>query len=83
MTLEKVRYLQGRISIDPDICNGKPTIRGKRITVHTVLDYLSAGESVSEILQQHPSLEAEDIPACLAFASRLMDQRYTLQKISR
>lgn len=82
MTLENVRYLYGRVSIDPDVCNGKPTIRGKRITVHTILDYLSAGESVSEILRQHPSLEAEDIPACLAFASRLMDQRYTLQKIA-
>ena len=70
MTLEKVSYLHDRISVDPDVCNGKPTIRGKRITVHTVLDYLSVGESVSEILRQHPSLEAEDIPACLAFASR-------------
>ena len=82
MTLEKVSYLHNRISVDPDVCNGKPTIRGKRITVHTVLDYLSVGESVSEILRQHPSLEAEDIPACLAFASRMMDQRYTLQKIA-
>nr|CAA6811237.1 MAG: Unknown protein [uncultured Thiotrichaceae bacterium] len=82
MTLEKVSYLHDRISVDPDVCNGKPTIRGKRITVHTVLDYLSVGESVSEILRQHPSLEAEDIPACLAFASRMMDQRYTLQKIA-
>ena len=82
MTLEKVSYLHDRISVDPDVCNGKPTIRGKRITVHTVLDYLSVGESVSEILRQHPSLEAEDIPACLAFASRIMDQRYTLQKIA-
>ena len=82
MTLEKVSYLHDRISVDPDVCNGKPTIRGKRITVHTVLDYLSVGESVSEILRQHPSLEAEDIPACLAFASHMMDQRYTLQKIA-
>ena len=82
MTLENIHYLHGRISIDPDICNGKPTIRGKRITVHTILDYLSMGESHAEILQQYPSLEAEDISACLAFASRLMDQRYTLQKIA-
>lgn len=74
MTLEKVRYLYGRTSIDPDVCNGKPTIRGKRITVHTVIDYLSAGESVSEILHQHPSLEAEDIPACLEFANSPINQ---------
>lgn len=82
MTLEKTTYTYGRISIDPDICNGKPTLRGKRITVHTILDYLSAGENISEILHQHPSLEPEDIPACLAFASNLMNQRYTLQKIA-
>ncbi len=78
MTLEKVAYINGHISIDPDICNGKPTIRGKRITVHAILDFLSAGETTEEILHQYPSLEPEDIPACLEFASCLMEQRYTL-----
>ena len=61
-----------RITIDPDICNGKPVIRGLRITVESILDYLSAGETPEEILRQHPMLEPADIPACLAFASRLM-----------
>ena len=60
-----------RITIDPDICNGKPVVRGLRITVETILDYLSAGETPEEILRQHPMLEPEDIPACLAFASRI------------
>jgi uncharacterized protein (DUF433 family) len=59
-----------RITIDPDICNGKPVIRSLRITVESILDYLSAGESEEEILRQYPMLEAEDISACLAFASR-------------
>jgi uncharacterized protein (DUF433 family) len=58
-----------RVTIDPDICNGKPTVRGLRITVESILDYLSAGETPEEILRQHPMLEPEDIPACLAFGS--------------
>lgn len=71
-----------RITINPDICNGKPVIRGKRITVQTVLEYLSAGESVDNILKQYPSLELEDIQACLAFASQLMDHKYVIKNIA-
>ena len=82
MKSERVNYLNGRVTIDPNICNGKPTIRGKRITVHTILDFLVAGESQEEILRQYPSLEKEDINACLTFASQLIDQRYVLQKIA-
>jgi uncharacterized protein (DUF433 family) len=69
-----------RISIDPDVCNGKPVIRGLRITVESILDYLSAGETPDEILRQHPMLEREDIPACLAFASRLMRHKYSIKE---
>jgi uncharacterized protein (DUF433 family) len=70
----------GRITIDPALCNGKPTIRGKRITVQTILEFLGAGDSREEILHQYPSLEPEDIDACLDFAARLMSHRYVLQK---
>jgi uncharacterized protein (DUF433 family) len=62
--------MRDRITVDAAVCNGKPTIRGKRITVQTVLEYLGAGESREEILRQYPSLEPEDIDACLAFAAR-------------
>jgi uncharacterized protein (DUF433 family) len=62
--------LEERITIDPAVCNGKPTLWGKRITVQTVLEFLSADESRAEILRQYPSLEPEDIDACLAFAAR-------------
>jgi len=68
-----------RITVDPALCNGKPTIRGMRITVQTVLEYLSAGESREEILRQFPMLEPEDISACLAFASSLMEHRYSVK----
>ena len=78
----KISYLDGRITIDPDLCNGKPTIRGKRITVQTIMEFLSAGDSEKEILNQYPSLEKEDINACLTFASKLMGHKYALQEIA-
>jgi len=62
----EISYLDGRITITPDLCNGKPTIRGKRITVQTILEFLSAGESEEEILKQYPSLEKEDINRCVS-----------------
>jgi len=58
-------YLIDRITIDSNICNGKPTIRGKRITVQTILEFLSAGDTREDILKQYPTLEPEDIDACL------------------
>jgi uncharacterized protein (DUF433 family) len=75
-------YFNDRISIHPDICNGKPTLRGKRITVQTILEFLSAGENPQHILEQYPSLEAEDINACLAFACKLMDHKYILKDVA-
>ncbi len=68
-----------RITIDPAVCNGRPTIRGKRITVQTILEFLGAGESRSEILRQYPSLEPEDLDACLAFAAKLMGHGYVVK----
>ena len=64
------------------ICNGKPTIRGKRITVQTILGFLSTGESREEILRQYPSLDSEDIDACLAFATKLMRNSYIVKTIA-
>ncbi|HEX4954644.1 MAG TPA: DUF433 domain-containing protein [Thermoanaerobaculia bacterium] len=61
--------LLARINLDPDLCNGGPTIRGKRIAAQTILELLAAGESREEILRQYPSLEPEDIDACVAFAA--------------
>lgn len=60
--------LLNRITLIPDICNGKPTIRGMRTTVKTVLQYLSAGDSIEAILEAYPFLERENIQACIAFA---------------
>ncbi|MDI6749949.1 MAG: DUF433 domain-containing protein [Pseudomonadota bacterium] len=77
-----ISFLHGRVSIDPEICNGKPTIRGKRIAVQTILEYLAAGDSEEEILAQYPSLEPEDIKACLTCAARLMNERYEFSRVA-
>ena len=74
-----MQSLSERITIDEKILNGKPIIRGKRIAVQTILEYLSAGDSVEDILGQYPSLEKEDISACLRFASELMSKQYTVK----
>ncbi|MBW8332254.1 MAG: DUF433 domain-containing protein [Prolixibacteraceae bacterium] len=71
-----------RITVDNSICNGKPTIRGKRITVQTILEFLSAGDSKDEILKQYPTLVSEDIDACLRFAADLMGHQYSIRSIA-
>lgn len=68
-----------RITIDDELCNGKPTIRGLRIIVQTVIEFLSAGTSEEEILYQYPLLEKEDIAACKQFAIQLMQRKYTFR----
>jgi uncharacterized protein (DUF433 family) len=60
---------QDRITIDPRIRSGKPCIKGTRIAVADVLDYLGGGMTVAEILDDFPDLKAEDIQACLTFAA--------------
>jgi uncharacterized protein (DUF433 family) len=60
-----------RITIDPAICHGKPTIRGLRYPVETMLELLSSGMTIDEILADYEDLEREDILAVLAFAARL------------
>lgn len=57
------------ITIDPAKCGGKPCIRGMRITVYDVLDYLASGMSEDQIVRDFPDLTREDIHACLAFAA--------------
>jgi uncharacterized protein (DUF433 family) len=77
-----MKELIDRITIDQKICNGKPTIRGKRITVNTILEFLSAGESENEILKQYPMLEKEDISACLLFAAELLNNNYSIKPVA-
>jgi uncharacterized protein (DUF433 family) len=62
---------RGRITIDPAICHGRPTVRGLRYPVELILDLLSSGMSHEEILGDYPDLEREDILAVLEYAASL------------
>ena len=65
-----------RITINPEIAHGKPTIRNKRYTVEGLLEYLAAGDSVDELLEEFPDLEREDFLACLQYAVLNMKHKY-------
>ena len=65
-----------RITINPDVCNGRPVIRGTRVTVQTVLEFLGAGDSIEEVLEEYPSLTREDVLACIQYSSRLMGNHF-------
>lgn len=69
------KELLERISIDPDVCGGKPCIRGHRIWVSLILDFLASGVSAEDILKDYEQLTPEDIRACLAYASEMTRER--------
>jgi len=58
--------MSNRISIAPDVCNGRPVVRGTRIAVQTVLEFLAAGDSVEDVLEEYPGLARADVQACLS-----------------
>ncbi len=70
-----------RIVIDPDICNGRPTIQGTRITVQTVLEFLAAGDAIEDLLEEYPALTRQDILECVRFSSELMGRQFTLKEV--
>jgi uncharacterized protein (DUF433 family) len=67
--------LLSRITIDPAICHGKPCVRGLRYPVETLLELLSSGMTVDEILADYEDLERDDLLAALAYAARLARTR--------
>lgn len=64
-----------RISIDPNICFGKPCIRGHRIWVSLILDLLASAVSVEQLLRDYPGIEEADIRACIAYGAEMASQR--------
>jgi len=73
--------LLNRITIDPNICHGKPTIRNLRYPVENMLELMAGGMSHAEILEDYPDLEQEDLLACLEFAARVMQVK-TIHKVA-
>ncbi len=74
--------INDKIEINDNVCGGKPTIRGMRITVQTILELLSAGNKPEEILAAYPMLESEDITASLSFASQLMSRQFQIKPVA-
>lgn len=62
--------LRSRITIDPEICHRKPAIRHLRYAVESMLEYLAAGDSFEDLLEEFPDLEPEDLRACFDFAAQ-------------
>jgi len=60
-----------RITIDPDICHGKPTIRGLRYPVDNMLELMASGMTMDELLEDYPDLEKDDFLACIDYAAKL------------
>jgi uncharacterized protein (DUF433 family) len=68
-----------RITVNPDVCLGQPTVRGLRITVSTILKMLASGSSVSSIIEAYPELEPEDVQQSLSYAAWISsDQNHSL-----
>lgn len=67
--------LLSRITVDPEICHGKPCVCGLRYPVETILEYLAGGDSLEDLLAEFPDLEREDIFACHEFSRRVLVAR--------
>jgi len=75
----KIEQLLERITINPDIVVGKPTIRGLRITVEQVLKALAGGVAIKDLLEDYPELEPEDIQAVLLYAAELVSEEQVFE----
>jgi uncharacterized protein (DUF433 family) len=65
-----------RISIDPQVCHGKPCVKGTRIWVSLVLDLLASGDSLETVLTEYPQLAREDVLACIAYGAEIARERF-------
>ena len=68
--------LLNRISVDPNVCFGKPCIRGTRIWVSLILDFLANGMTIEEVLAEYPQLTREDIQAAIAYGAEMSRERF-------
>jgi len=67
--------LLARIVVDPEVCHGKPCVRGLRYRVETILEYLAGGDTIDSLLAEFPDLEREDILACYEFSRRMLSAK--------
>jgi uncharacterized protein (DUF433 family) len=77
------KEMLSRIAVDPEICAGKPFIRGTHICITVILDALTQGLSPDEVIEHYPLLELEDLQAAVAYASRLAEENGGLAVLGR
>ena len=65
-----------RISVNPNICFGKPCIKGTRLWVSLILDFLASGNSIEEVIENYPQITREDILACIAYGAAMSHENY-------
>ena len=70
------------IEIDPEVCNGRPVLRGTRIADQSALEMPTVGDSVEDVVQALPSLRREQVLACVEHAARLMGNQYSLERVA-
>jgi uncharacterized protein (DUF433 family) len=70
------------IEIRPDVCNGKPIIKGTRISVSLILDKIAAGDTINDLIEAYPNLTKEQVSACLIFASNVLNSKILISKAS-
>jgi len=71
-----MNLLLKHISVDPNICFGKPCIRGTRIWVSLILDFLASGMTIDELMEEYPQLTKESILAAIAYGAEMSRERY-------
>lgn len=72
--------MDSRISVDPQVCSGKPCIRGTRIMVSNILGMIAGGYTMERVLQAYPELTREDIVAALDYASQVIDEEKVIRR---
>lgn len=71
-----------KIIVDPNICNGLPIIEGTRIAAQTILEFLSAGDTIEDVLTEYPTLSREDVLSCLAYSAQLMKHHFAVREVA-
>lgn len=80
--LRQLGHMEDLIIIDPAVCNGRPVVKGTRITVQTIMEFLAAGDSVDEVLEAYPTLTRGQVLACMEWASRLMGNHFQIAELA-
>ncbi len=72
--------MHDRITVDPQVCSGKPCVRGTRIMVKNILGMVAGGYDIGRILEEYPELTREDVAAALEYASQVIDEEKVIQR---